>query len=134
MPEHLVSPDRPKKQVGLRRIVLAFMNSMRGFAVLINREAAFQQELILLPLAVAGCFLLKFDLLWCGLILGSHFVILITEVLNTGLEEVADRITLEHDPMIRNIKDFGSAAVFLSLLNTVMWWGLALASLWEKGA
>ncbi len=38
-------------------------------------------------------------------------LLLVVELLNTAIEKLADRLTLEHDPQIGRVKDMGSAAV-----------------------
>ncbi|HIJ82801.1 MAG TPA: diacylglycerol kinase, partial [Magnetococcales bacterium] len=94
-----------------------------------KNEAAFRQELllalILLPVAI-----------WLGeggveraLLTGSLFLVLVVEVLNSGLEAVVDRIGPEHHPLAGRAKDMGSAAVFLALLNVVLVWGFII---WER--
>ena len=50
------------------------------------------------------------------LLLGSYLLLLIVELLNTGIEVVVDRIGLERHALSGFAKDLGSAAVLLSLL------------------
>ena len=59
-------------------------------------------------------------------LIGTLVFILIVELLNTAIEKLSDRITLDHDPALKRIKDMGSAAIFLSLLfaGTVWLWVL----------
>jgi diacylglycerol kinase (ATP) len=52
--------------------------------------------------------------------------VLITELLNSGIEVVVDRIGKEHHPLSGAAKDLGSAAVHLSLLQVPLTWGLVL--------
>ena len=56
------------------------------------------------------------------------FVVLITELLNSGIEVVVDRIGKEHHPLSGAAKDLGSAAVHLSLVQVPVVWGLVLLS------
>ena len=49
-------------------------------------------------------------------LIGTLVFILIVELLNTAIEKLSDRISLDHDPAIKRVKDMGSAAIFLSLL------------------
>jgi len=111
---------------GLTRIINAFAWSMAGLKATLKHEKAFQQELglclILAPLA-----------LWLGktgsekaLLLGSLFLVLIVEILNSAIEAVVDRFGGEHHPLSERAKDMGSAAVFLSLANVALVWFLTL--------
>ena len=67
--------------------------------------------------------------LWLGrdgvqraLLLGSVLLVLIVELLNSAIEAVVDRISLDDHTLARRAKDLGSAAVMLSLATlTVIW-------------
>lgn len=117
--------DRPKL-AGSRRLLLAFVNSWKGFKGAFRFEAAFRQEIalavILLPLGV-----------WLGksgvekaLLLGSVVLVLIVELLNTGIETVVDRIGLERHELSGLAKDVGSTAVLLSFALLGVVWGFVL--------
>lgn len=117
--------DRPKLS-GVRRLLLAFVNSWKGFKGAFRFEAAFRQEValavVLLPLGV-----------WLGrtgiekaLLLGSVLLVLIVELLNTGIETVVDRIGLERHELSGLAKDVGSTAVLLSFALLGVVWGLVL--------
>ena len=54
-------------------------------------------------------------------------LVLIVELLNTAIEKLADRLTTEHDTQIGRVKDMGSAAVGVSLLMALLFWGFAIA-------
>ncbi len=117
--------DRPKLS-GMRRLLLAFVNSWKGFKGAFREEAAFRQEValavVLLPLGV-----------WLGktgieraLLVGSVLIVLIVELLNTGIETVVDRIGLERHELSGLAKDVGSTAVLLSFLLLGTIWGFIL--------
>ena len=63
-----------------------------------------------LPLSVAACVLL----------------VLIVELLNSGIEAAIDRISLEHHPLSKNAKDMGSAAQLLALGMIASVWAIIL--------
>lgn len=117
--------DRPKL-AGMRRLLLAFVNSWKGFKGAFREEAAFRQEValavILLPLGV-----------WLGksgieraLLVGAVLIVLIVELLNTGIETVVDRIGLERHELSGLAKDVGSTAVLVSFLLLGTIWGFIL--------
>ena len=58
--------------------------------------------------------------------LASVIAVLVVELLNSGIEAVTDRISLEDHALAKRAKDLGSAAVLLSLINVVIVWTLAL--------
>jgi len=59
-------------------------------------------------------------------LIGVLVLVLIVELINSALEAVVDRISLERHPLSKNAKDFGSAAVSLSLGLAAAAWGVIL--------
>ena len=118
-----VNPQKARR--GFSRIWHAFGYSLAGLRAGWN-ETAFRQEAIasiaLLPAAV-----------WLGrtwvetaLLAGTVILIMIVELLNTGIETAIDRIGPEWHDLSKRAKDMGSAAVLLSLLLCAGTWALAL--------
>lgn len=61
-----------------------------------------------------------------GLLIGSVLLVLIVELLNSAIEAVVDRVSVEHHELSKRAKDMGSAAVFFALLNVLILWGVIL--------
>jgi diacylglycerol kinase (ATP) len=59
-------------------------------------------------------------------LVGVLVLVLIVEIINSALEAVVDRISLERHPLSKNAKDLGSAAVALSILLATMTWVVVL--------
>ena len=110
------------KPTGLQRIINATKYSLKGFKSAIKYETAFRQELILLVVAYVTVMLIDFPIYERILLLGSIGVVMIVELLNSAIECVVDRIGSERHELSGRAKDYGSAAVFLSLLLTVILW------------
>ncbi|MDD5036933.1 MAG: diacylglycerol kinase [Methylococcaceae bacterium] len=111
---------------GWSRIKAAFFNSSKGFKATWIHEEAFRQEVLLLVIGVPLG-------LWLGktgvekaLLLGSVLLVLIVELLNTGIEIVVDRISFERHELSGRAKDVGSAAVLTSLVLALVVWLLIL--------
>jgi len=109
---------------GIRRIINATFFSFAGFRAAWRDEAAFRQELML-------CVVLVPTGLWLGrtaversLLVGTCLIVLIVELLNTGIENVVDRFGGEHHKLSGQAKDLGSAAVFVSLVLVLVVWAL----------
>jgi diacylglycerol kinase (ATP) len=60
------------------------------------------------------------------MLIGVFVLVLIVELINSAVEAVVDRVSLERNPLSKNAKDFGSAAVFLSLCLAVATWAVVL--------
>jgi diacylglycerol kinase (ATP) len=58
--------------------------------------------------------------------IGSVLLVIIVELLNSGIEATVDRISLDSHDLAKRAKDIGSAAVLVSLINTIVIWGLVL--------
>lgn len=115
-----------KGKTGLRRLINAFGYSVEGFKSAYQHEDAFRQEvrlaLILIPLA----FYLENYALNRILMVGSVLLVMIVELLNSAVEAVVDRVSLERHALAKRAKDIGSAAVFVALANVVLVWALIL--------
>ena len=105
-----------------RRFIGAAKNSARGMRQAILTEEAFQLyaflSVFLLPLAV----FIAVDYMQLILLLGTVFLVLITELLNTAVEAVVDRVGLDAHELSGRAKDMGSAAVTLALILFAAVW------------
>lgn len=115
-----------KGKTGLTRLINAFGYSLDGFRAAYRHEDAFRQEawlaLLLIPLAL----FLAASGIGKALMVGSVLLVLIVELLNSAIEAVVDRVSLDRHHLAKRAKDIGSAAVLLALLNVVVTWGLVL--------
>lgn len=122
------SPQAQKQRRGLSRLWHALSYSLAGLRAGWH-EPAFRQEalaaLLMVPLAI-----------WLGqswvetaLLVGTVVLVLVVELLNTGIEAAIDRIGPEWHSLSKRAKDMGSAAVLLSLLLCGAVWATAL---WQR--
>lgn len=114
---------------GFRRIVNATFFSFAGLRAAWRGEAAFRQESLLCAVLIPAAFWLGTTAVERSLLIGTCLLVLIVELLNTGIESVVDRIGAEHHDLSGQAKDMGSAAVFLSLALVVVVWALIA---WER--
>ena len=104
----------------------AFSYSMAGIAATFKLEMAFRMELAAFIVLVPVALLLPLSLVFKALVLGSMFLVLVTELLNSALEWIVDYISTDHHLYAKRAKDMGSAAVFFALLNAGAMWTLAI--------
>lgn len=113
-------------KTGLTRIVDASKYSWLGYKAGFKNEAAFRQELffciILLPIAI----IYSESNIELALLLGSLFLVLIVELLNSGIEAIVDRVSNEFHELSGRAKDLGAAAVMTALINVVVIWSIIL--------
>ncbi|MEJ2764635.1 diacylglycerol kinase [Photobacterium sp. MCCC 1A19761] len=114
------------KRTGVRRVLYTFVHSYNGIKWLCTHETAFQQELLLfLPLTVFA-FWLDLPALHTLLLLLSMLFVLFAEMVNTAIETVVDRISLEYHPLSGIAKNIGSALVMFSFIGLCLVWGVVL--------
>jgi diacylglycerol kinase (ATP) len=123
-PPHQESPFKGK--TGIKRLMNAFGYSLDGFKAAFKHEDAFRQEVFLACLLIPLALYLTGEPVHRALMIGSVFLVLIVELLNSAVEAVVDRVSIERHELAKRAKDIGSAAVFIALLNTVVIWGLVL--------
>lgn len=111
-----------KGRTGLRRIWNALHYSLAGLRSAWAAEDAFRQEALLAVVMIPLAFVLTGDGLARALMVGSVLLVLIVELLNSAIEAVVDRVSLERHPLAKRAKDVGSAAVFVALANVVLVW------------
>lgn len=104
----------------------AFGYSVEGFRAAFKHEDAFRQEVFLAVILIPLAFYLESEALHRILMIGSIFLVLIVELLNSAVEAVVDRVSIERHALAKRAKDIGSAAVFVALTNVVMTWCLVL--------
>lgn len=56
------------------------------------------------------------------LLIATLLIVLIVELLNSAIEAVVDRVSLDNHELSKRAKDLGSAAVFLSLTLVAVAW------------
>ena len=94
-------------------------------------ETAFRQEVLAAVVLVPLAFWLGTGWVETALLAGSVLIVMITELLNTAIEAVVDRVGPEWHDLSKRAKDMGSAAVLLSL---VLCSGIWLAALYLRFA
>jgi len=121
-----------KSRKGLGRIVSASRYSFQGLAFAWQSEQAFRQELLLAVPAMCAAMLLPLAVLEKLALVAVLVLVLVVELLNSAIEAVVDRISLERHPLSRVAKDLGSAAVFLSIMLAALTWGLLVLPLLSR--
>ena len=117
-----------KGKTGIRRLMAAFGYSMQGIAAAFRHEAAFRQELLLALVLIPTALLVEAGGGARAVMIASVLLVLVVELLNSAIEAAVDRISLENHELARRAKDFGSAAVFLSLVSVAVVWAVVLLS------
>jgi diacylglycerol kinase (ATP) len=121
------SPTAQKKRSGLTRIIHATGYSISGLKVGMQ-EPAFRQEAMLAVILIPAAFYVGRTWLESAFLISVVVLMMIVELLNTGIERSIDRIGPEWHELSKTAKDLGSAAVLMSLLLCAGVWIAALYS------
>jgi diacylglycerol kinase (ATP) len=118
-----------KGRTGLDRIVRATGYSFDGLKTAYRGESAFRQETWLAVALIPASFWVGRSWMEVALLAGSVLLVMIVELLNSGIEAVVDRVSFELHDLSKRAKDLASAAVFLSLVLCGSMWA---AALWHR--
>jgi diacylglycerol kinase (ATP) len=124
--EPFVNPQKTRR--GLTRIWHATRFSWQGLRAA-WREPAFRQEGSLAIVMFPAAFWLGRGWIEVAVLIAVLALVLIVELLNSAIEAAIDRIGPEWHALSKKAKDFGSAAVLLSLL---LCGGVWIAALWQR--
>lgn len=114
---------KPGKK-GFARLFDALGYSWLGYKAGLKNEAAFRQEcfiaLFLIPVAV----IYAETAIELAMLIASLLLVLIVELLNSGIEAIVDRVSDEHHELSGRAKDLGAAAVMTALINVLVIWSI----------
>jgi len=117
-----------KRRTGFNRLWHAAGYSLQGLRAGWN-EKAFRLEACLAAALLPLAFWLGHGWVETALLTASVLLVLIVELLNSGIEAAIDRIGPEWHELSKRAKDMGSAAVLLSVLLCA---GIWAAAIWQK--
>src|SRR5918994_243682 len=120
------SRESERGSFAMQRLISAFRNSVRAFRRLIRHETAFQQEMMLLAFAIPLAWFIATSWRGYALLLGAVLLLIMVEVLNTGIEAACDAVSREFNIDIQLAKDCGSLAVLISIVLAGGVWGIAI--------
>jgi diacylglycerol kinase (ATP) len=115
-----------KSKSGVKRVFSALSYSIDGFKTAWQFEHAFRPELVLVVIGAIVALALPLSAVEKLVLIAVLVLVLIVELINSALEAIVDRVSLERHPLSKNAKDLGSAAVLLALLVAGASWAVIL--------
>ena len=115
---------------GFNRIIKAGYCSAKGFKAAYMYESAFRQEVLLCVFLIPLSFFVAIDIETWFILTFSMLFLLFAEIINSALEALADRISLDQHELIGRAKDMGSAAVSLAFAILFLAWIYAFIRLY----
>ena len=108
------------------RVMTRCVNTLEGLRFAWREEASFPQWVVANIVSASLACLIEMSTAERALIIGFGLMVLVAELLNTGIEAAIDRISEEHHPMSKKAKDTACAAVALTALATGFVWLIVL--------
>lgn len=114
-----------KREAG--RVATRCRNTVDGLAFAWREEASFSQWVAANVVSAGLAFVVEMSTVERALIIGFGLLVLVVELLNTGIEAAIDRIGEEHHPLAQKAKDTACAAVALCAAVAGVVWLIVLA-------
>ncbi|MDR9399232.1 diacylglycerol kinase family protein [Salibacter sp.] len=108
------------KPFSVRARIRSFSFAIQGIKTLFREEDNAKVHVLTAVIVIIGGF--YFDIShveWMLIAIAIGFV-LVTEIVNTALENICDYLTEETDPLIKRIKDLSAGAVLISALTAIV--------------
>jgi diacylglycerol kinase (ATP) len=115
-----------KSKSGVRRMFSALSYSIDGFKAAWRNEASFRQEMLVVVIGTITALSMKISAFEKLMLVAVLVLVLVVELINSALEAVVDRISLEPHALSKNAKDLGSAAVALAIGIALAAWSVVL--------
>ncbi|MGY6164117.1 diacylglycerol kinase [Paraburkholderia strydomiana] len=131
-PQRSASSPFAVQRSGITRGFFALRHSYDGFVSTLRKESAFRQEIALAAVLIPVALLLHVTPVERLLLISSLLLVLLVELLNSGIEAAIDRISMERHELSKYAKDCGSAAVTLSLLMCATVWLILVGPVMAK--
>jgi diacylglycerol kinase (ATP) len=110
----------------IKRVWSRFFISLIGLKYAWTEESSFPQWVAVNVVSIIAAFAIDLSPVERALIIAFGLLILVVELLNTGIEAAIDRISLDIHPLSKKAKDVACAAVFMTALALVMIWVIIL--------
>ena len=95
-----------------------------GLVHAIKTETSFKIELAIAIIFFPLVYFLPFELIYKLVLVISYFMILITELLNSSVENVVDLVTKDIHPLAKSAKDIAATAVLFTVILHILCWGI----------
>lgn len=120
----MYSPE--KGTSGFKRILNAWGYSLAGIKAAYQNEAAFRQIVWICVILIPLSFVLPVSAVERAIMIFVCLFSMIVELLNSAIENVVDRISLERHELSKRAKDMGSAAQMIALSIIFLTWAVIL--------
>ena len=104
----------------VKKVFNSFIFASRGLKTTWREEHNFRIEVFTLLPVIFFIFYFDFSFIESAFCVIAMTIVLITEVINTAIEDICNKIEPHHDEVIGKIKDTAGAFVFISVLGAIL--------------
>lgn len=104
----------------INKTLHSFIFAIRGIATVWKEENNFKIQTILAFLVAGFMYYFKFTLVESVLVVLAMLVVLVSEIINTAIEDLCNKIEPNQDPVIGKVKDISSGFVLLSSIGAIV--------------
>lgn len=98
----------------------ALKNSINGIFYTLKKERNIKIQLIIAVLAIILGIFLKINLIEWVILTITIFIVIISELINTAIENTVDLITKKYNETAKIAKDVAAGAVLVSAINSLI--------------
>ena len=110
----------------LTRLVRAARAALCGIAAAWRDETAFRHECVLAAILIPAGFFLGETAAERAVLVGAVLLVMVAELLNTGIEAVVDIASPERRPLAAKAKNAAAGAVLVAVVGAALAWGIVL--------
>jgi len=96
--------------------------ALDGLKHILKTENSFKLELFLSVFIFSAIYIIDIELTYKLVLVVTAFIVLITELLNSAIENVVDLVTTDIHPLAKTSKDIGATAVMFSIILHLLCW------------
>ncbi len=104
----------------MRKRLESFRYAWEGLVVLVRDEHNARIHLIAAAIAIAMGFILHISPMEWAIIVLCICVVIATEAMNTALEAICNRVSMERDDLIKRAKDCAAASVLITAIMSII--------------
>ena len=96
--------------------------ALDGLIHAIKNETSFKLEILVAFIVFPAIYFFPFELIYKLVLVITYFMIMVTELLNSAVENVVDLVTKEIHPLAKSAKDIGATAVLFTVILHIVCW------------
>lgn len=102
------------------KLIKSFRDAIRGILFIFKTQRNFRIQFVCFILAVGFAFILQLKLAEIAIVVFAGGLVMVGEMVNTGLERLVDLINPEYHPFARDIKDISAGVVLVASILAVI--------------